>query len=137
EKRNQVLLDPWYLTEENHIIIGQNRKHPFHVKGLVGVSAMSYGALSKSAVKALAQGVAISGGSYMNTGEGGISPYHLSRVYEVIDKSKELMDRLSERIVEFLLEHPNSSHFDLEERFGKGVMFHIDQLVEQRILEEK
>src|SRR5699024_6890338 len=69
EKRNQVLLDPWYLTDENQITIGQNRKHPFQVKGLIGVSAMSYGALSKSAVKALAQGVAISGGSYMNTGE--------------------------------------------------------------------
>ena len=137
EKRNQVLLDPWYLTDENQITIGQNRKHPFQVKGLIGVSAMSYGALSKSAVKALAQGVAISGGSYMNTGEGGISPYHLSRVYVVIDQAKELMDHLSKKIVEFLLEHPNSSNFDLEERFGKGVMFHIDQLVEQGVLEEK
>src|SRR5690625_4893352 len=71
EKRNQVQVKPWHLTEENQITIGKDRKHPFHVKGLVGVSAMSYGALSKSAVKALAQGVAISGGSYMHTGEGG------------------------------------------------------------------
>src|SRR5699024_7684277 len=76
EKRNPATLQPWHLTEENKITIGKNRKHPFHVKGLLGVSAMSYGALSKSAVKTLAQGVAISGGSYMNTGEGGISPYH-------------------------------------------------------------
>src|SRR5690606_26281086 len=80
EKRNQVQLQPWHLTDENQIIIGKNRNHPFRIKGLIGVSAMSYGALSKSAVKALAQGVAISGGSYMNTGEGGISPYHLSRI---------------------------------------------------------
>src|SRR5699024_4349358 len=72
EKRNQVQIKPWYLTEENIITIGHNREQPFHIKGLIGVSAMSYGALSKSAVKALAQGVAISGGSYMNTGEGGI-----------------------------------------------------------------
>src|SRR5699024_4312879 len=122
----QVQLAPWYLSKENQIIIGPDRKHPFNVQGLIGVSAMSYGALSKSAVKALAQGVAISGGSYMNTGEGGISPYHLSRVYEVIDQSQEFRDRLSEKIVEFLLEHPNSSNFDLEERFGKGVMFHMD-----------
>lgn len=137
EKRNQVSLDPWHLTDENQITIGNKRKHPFHVKGLIGVSAMSYGALSKSAVKALAQGVAIGGGSYMNTGEGGISPYHLSRVYEVSDKNKELRDRLSEKIVEFIEENPNSSNFDLEERFGKGVMFHVDQLVEQGILQEK
>ncbi|MEI3611158.1 FMN-binding glutamate synthase family protein [Pseudogracilibacillus sp. SO30301A] len=137
EKRNQVELKPWHLTDENQIVIGKDRKHPFHVKGLIGVSAMSYGALSKSAVKALAQGVAISGGSYMNTGEGGISPYHLSRVYDVIDKEQELRDRLSEKIVDFLDENPNSSNFDLEERFGKGVMFHIDQLVEQGVLEQK
>ena len=137
EKRNQVQLQPWHLTDENQIIIGKNRNHPFRIKGLIGVSAMSYGALSKSAVKALAQGVAISGGSYMNTGEGGISPYHLSRIYEVIDREQELRDRLSEKIVDFLEEHPNSSNFDLEERFGKGVMFHIDQLVEQGVLEQK
>ena len=30
----------------------------------------------------------ISGGSFMNTGEGGISPYHLSRVYEEFDTTK-------------------------------------------------
>src|SRR5690625_2425092 len=137
EKRDLVQLQPWHLTDENRITIGKDRKHPFHVKGLVGVSAMSYGALSKSAVKALAQGVAIGGGSYMNTGEGGISPYHLSKVFEVTDQSQELMDRLSERIVEYLLENPNSSNFDLEERFGKGIMFHIDQLVSQGVLEQK
>src|SRR5690625_3402481 len=55
EKRNRVMLDPWHLTDENRITIGEKRKRPFHVKGLIGVSAMSYGALSKSAVKALAQ----------------------------------------------------------------------------------
>lgn len=137
EKRNQVKLKPWYLTDENKIVIGPNRKHPFHIKGLVGVSAMSYGALSKSAVKALAQGVAISGGSFMNTGEGGISKYHLSRVYEVIDANKPLKDRLSEKIVDFILENPNSSNFDLEERFGKASLSHVDELVEQGVLEEK
>lgn len=137
EKRNQVRLKPWHLTEENQITIGKDRENPFHVRGLVGVSAMSYGALSKSAVKALAQGVAISGGSFMNTGEGGISPYHLSKVYEVIDTEKELVDRLSEKIVNYVTDNPNSSNFDLETRFGKGVMFHIDQLVSQGVLKQK
>lgn len=137
EKRNPVKLTPWKLTDENAVIIGPKREKPFHIKGLVGISAMSYGALSKSAVKALAQGVAISGGSFMNTGEGGISRYHLSRVYEVADTDQELMDRLSEKIVHFVSEYPNSSNFDLEERFGKGVMFHVDTLVKQGVLKEK
>src|SRR5699024_4120558 len=137
EKRNLALLKPWHLTEENEIIIGPKREQPFHVKGLVGISAMSYGALSKSAVKALAQGVAISGGSFMNSGEGSISRYHLSSVYEVQDTSQELMDRLSEKIVAYVQDYPNSSNFDLENRFGKRIMFHVDTLVKQGVLKEK
>src|SRR5690625_4009589 len=137
ERRNPATLKPWHLTDEDAIVIGPKRKHPFHVKGLIGVSAMSYGALSKSAVKALAQGVAISGGSYMNTGEGSISRYHLSRVYEVIDPDQELMDRLSEKIVQYVAQHPNSSNFELEDRFGKRIMLHVDTLVKQGVLKEK
>lgn len=41
------------------------------------ISAMSYGALSKNAVLALNGGAEL-GGFYHNTGEGGLSPYHLS-----------------------------------------------------------
>src|SRR5690625_853437 len=137
EKRDQAEIKAWHLTEENKIVIGPEREKPFHVKGLVGVSAMSFGALSRNAVKALSQGVAISGGSYMNTGEGGISPYHLSKVYEVIDEDQPLVDRLSERIVKFISENPNRSNFELEKHFGKGVMHHVRKLVEQGVLKEK
>ena len=137
EKRNRRQLKPWHLTDENAIVIGEKRKHPFHVKGLIGVSAMSYGALSASAVKALAQGIAISGGSYMNTGEGGISPYHLSKVYVLIDEDAVLVDRLSEKLVHYIKEHPNCSNFELEERFDKGVMTHIKRLVDDGVIEEK
>lgn len=137
EKRNAAEITPWHLTEENQITIGKERQQPFHVKGQIGVSAMSYGALSKSAVKTLAQGVAISGGSFMNTGEGGLAPYHLSKNYEVLDESKAVKDRLSERIVQYVKELPNSSNFDLETRFGKGVMDHVNELVEFNVLKEK
>jgi len=137
ERRNQVQINPWHLPKDEQVIIGPDREQPFHVKGLIGVSAMSFGALSRNAVKALAQGVAISGGSYMNTGEGGISPYHLSKVYVVADHDQELVDRLSERIVNFVKHHPNRSNFELEEQFGKGIMHHVNNLVEQGVLEEK
>ena len=137
EKRNQVQVKPWHLSEVNKITIGPEREQPFHVKGLLGVSAMSFGALSKSAVKALAQGVAISGGSFMNTGEGGISPYHLSRIYNVSNPNLELVDSLSEKLVHYIYEHPNSSNFELEERFGRSIMTHLDNLVKQGALKEK
>jgi len=42
----------------------------------LNISAMSYGALSKNAITALNMGANL-GGFYHNTGEGGISPWHL------------------------------------------------------------
>ncbi len=137
EKRNQVQIKPWHLADKDVITLGAKRKNPFHVKGLIGVSAMSFGALSASAVKALSQGVAISGGSYMNTGEGGISPYHLSKVYEVVNKDISLMDKLSEKLVHYIVKNPNCSNFDIEDYFGKGVMSHMRRLIEQGVIEEK
>ena len=58
------------------IVLGKNRAQPYGVKHVANVSGMSYGSLSKNAVMALSEGVALAGG-YMNTGEGGCSPYHL------------------------------------------------------------
>jgi len=43
---------------------------------VLNVSAMSYGALSRNAILALNRGAQL-GGFYHNTGEGGLSPYHL------------------------------------------------------------
>jgi glutamate synthase domain-containing protein 2 len=43
---------------------------------VLNVSAMSYGALSRNAISALNRGAKL-GGFYHNTGEGGLSPYHL------------------------------------------------------------
>ena len=43
---------------------------------VLNVSAMSYGALSKNAISALNRGAKL-GDFYHNTGEGGLSPYHL------------------------------------------------------------
>ena len=137
EKRDLVTLNPWHLTEKNQVTIGPDREKPFHVKGMLGVSAMSFGALSSNAVQALTQGVAISGGSFMNTGEGGISPYHLSRVYEVKDIEMPAFDHLSEKIIHYVAENPNCSHFELERYFGKMARSHAESLVEQGVLTGK
>jgi len=57
------------------IIGGAQCKQPFSAS-LFNVSAMSYGALSKNAVLALNNGARM-GGFAHNTGEGGVSQYHL------------------------------------------------------------
>lgn len=63
--------------DEPRIWIGEGRcDQPYHASRL-NVSAMSFGSLSKNAVLALNGGAKL-GGFAHNTGEGGLSPYHLA-----------------------------------------------------------
>lgn len=50
--------------------------HPYTTTSLINISGMSFGAISKPAVRALSKGAAAAG-IWMNTGEGGLSAYHL------------------------------------------------------------
>jgi len=77
-------VQPWYLTQQHIVEVGPNRKNPWRLKGLVGMSAMSYGALGPHAITALSKGIGMAGGSWMNTGEGGLSKYHLSGGCDIV-----------------------------------------------------
>lgn len=72
------------LHDDDAIVIGKKAKHPFIVKGQIGMSAMSYGALGKNAITALSEGLGIAKGTWMNTGEGGLSEYHLKGNVDII-----------------------------------------------------
>ena len=74
----------YLLHEDDAVVIGPNTKSPFVLKGLIGMSAMSYGSLGPNAITALAEGLGIAKGTWMNTGEGGISPYHLKGEADLI-----------------------------------------------------
>jgi len=56
---------------------------PFDAKSIVNVSGMSYGAISAPAVRALSRGAALAG-CWMDTGEGGLSPYHLEGGCDIV-----------------------------------------------------
>lgn len=56
--------------------IGSYCEKPYITNSLFNISGMSYGAISKPAVLALSNGARMAG-CWMNTGEGGLSPYHL------------------------------------------------------------
>jgi len=58
------------------VTIGVDCRNPYTTSSLFNISGMSYGALSKPAVQALSRGAKLAG-CWMNTGEGGLSPYHL------------------------------------------------------------
>src|SRR3954469_23720098 len=60
-------------------VLGEHRgrRHAFRPQSAVNVSAMSFGSLSAEAVEALNRGAALAG-CMQNTGEGGLSQYHLN-----------------------------------------------------------
>ncbi len=64
-------------TSPEYETIGPYAEKPFVTKAIFSISGMSYGALSKPAVKALSLGAKKSE-CWMNTGEGGLSSYHLA-----------------------------------------------------------
>ena len=61
-------------VETSEVTIGPYCGAPYRTNSLFNISGMSYGAISKVAVTALSHGAAHAG-AWMNTGEGGLSPY--------------------------------------------------------------
>ncbi|WNB91922.1 FMN-binding glutamate synthase family protein [Bacillus sp. NEB1478] len=85
EHHEEKLVDPYLLRDEDAVVIGeQTCRTPFIVKGLVGQSAMSFGALGENAITALSKGLGLAKGTWMNTGEGGLSDYHLAGSPDII-----------------------------------------------------
>jgi glutamate synthase domain-containing protein 2 len=72
---------PYALLDEetrdaDPVIFGPYSKNPYETSAIIGISAMSFGALSKPAIRALSRGAKLAK-IYLNTGEGGLSPHHL------------------------------------------------------------
>ena len=65
------------------LIIGPNARTPYAAPSIYNLSGMSFGAISKPAVQALSKGCA-QAGIWMNTGEGGLSPYHLEGGCDIV-----------------------------------------------------
>jgi len=62
---------------------GPYTPNPYLASSIVNISAMSFGSLSKPAIQALSRGAARAR-CYLNTGEGGLSPYHLEGGCDII-----------------------------------------------------
>jgi glutamate synthase domain-containing protein 2 len=116
ERRIRATSLPWALTDRDAVVIGEHNRvrMPWKTRGFVGVSGMSFGALSDNAVMALAQGAAIAGHTWMNTGEGGLAPYHLSKVYELRDESAaQPRDRHEAAVFAFVRKRRLVSNFEI------------------------
>lgn len=71
------------IEEPAAITVGPGCRTPYTTRSLFNVSAMSYGAISRPAVRALSKGSA-DAGIWLNTGEGGLSPYHLEGNCDIV-----------------------------------------------------
>jgi len=71
------------IAQTSALEIGPYARQPYVTDSIFNVSAMSYGAISKPAVLALSKGSAMAG-NWMNTGEGGLSPYHLEGGADIV-----------------------------------------------------
>ncbi len=114
---------PVLSTGEAHIkplTIGQHCQTPYVAHHIFNISGMSYGSISKPAIKALSYG-AKKAGCWLNTGEGGVSPYHLEGGCDVVaqigtakygfrSKSGELSD---ERL-DLFAKNPNIKMFEIK-----------------------
>ncbi|HEX7348294.1 MAG TPA: FMN-binding glutamate synthase family protein [Rhodanobacteraceae bacterium] len=65
------------------LLIGPYARKPYEHAAFFNISAMSFGALSAPAVRALSRGAA-KAGIWMDTGEGGLAPYHLEGGCDII-----------------------------------------------------
>ncbi len=80
---NHSLAPTHVAAADSRVLVGGPDCTQPYSASLLNVSAMSYGSLSKNAILALNGGARI-GGFAHNTGEGGLSPYHLSPGGDVI-----------------------------------------------------
>jgi len=80
---------PFPVLEEERLptpslVLGEGHcREPFEARSIVNVSGMSFGAISAPAVRSLSRGANVAG-CWMDTGEGGLSPYHVEGGCDVI-----------------------------------------------------
>ncbi len=65
------------------LTIGPYTANPYETSSIINISGMSYGALSKPAVQALSKGAKLAG-CWINTGEGGLSKWHLEGGADIV-----------------------------------------------------
>ena len=105
---------------------------PYSTSAIVNISGMSFGAISKPAVLALSCG-AKKVGCWMNTGEGGLSPYHLEGGADIVFQIgtgkfgvRDPQGNLSEEKLAGIADHEQVKMFEIKlsqgAKPGKGGM---------------
>jgi Conserved region in glutamate synthase len=72
-----------HARDAPELTFGPYTPAPYGCSSFINISAMSFGALSAPAVRALSKGAAMAG-CWLNTGEGGVASYHLEGGCDVV-----------------------------------------------------
>lgn len=102
------------------MMIGPYCDKPYSTSSVFNISGMSFGAISKPAVLALSRG-AKKAGCWYNTGEGGLSPYHLDGgcdiVFQIGTAKYGVRDQagsLSDEKLQSVAKHPEVKMFEIK-----------------------
>lgn len=102
------------------ITIGQYCKNPYVAKHIFHISAMSYGSISEPAIRALAYG-AKKAGCWLNTGEGGVTDYHLESGCDLVAQIgsakygfRNADGSLSDEKLKYFAAKPNVKMFEIK-----------------------
>ena len=102
------------------VLIGKGCREPYQAQSLINISGMSFGAISVPAVRALSKGAKLAG-CWMNTGEGGLSPYHLEGGCDIVFQMGTAKygvrtedGRLDEDKLQKIASHPEVKMFEIK-----------------------
>ncbi len=128
-------------AEPKPMTIGPQCKTPYQASSLFNISGMSYGALSRPAVQALSQGAAACS-CWMNTGEGGLSPWHLEGGADIVFQIgtakygvRDEYGNLSDEKLREVASHPQVRMFEIKmsqgAKPGKGGILPGNKVTEE------
>lgn len=123
------------------LTIGPHCRQPYVTNSLFNISGMSYGAISKPAVLSLSNGARMAG-AWMNTGEGGLSPYHLEGGADIVfqigtakNGVSDLDGRLQNDLLRSVAEHDQVKMFEIKlsqgAKPGKGGILPGEKVTEE------
>lgn len=102
------------------VTVGPGCRKPYTTSSFFNISGMSYGAISRPAVLALSNGARMAG-CWMNTGEGGLSPYHLEGGADIVFQMgtakygvRNLEGHLSDEKLQELASHSQVKMFEIK-----------------------
>jgi glutamate synthase domain-containing protein 2 len=120
--------------------IGPHAREPYDAPSFLNISGMSFGALSRPAVKALSRGAALAG-VWMNTGEGGLTDWHLEGGCDIVFQIgtakygvRDSEGRLSDAKLREVAAHPQVRMFEIKlsqgAKPGKGGILPAEKVTE-------